>query len=161
MTVVPNKRGISALTTWHSQTGLLLISFWWGASYIVPPDDRIPFSEVFPDNLRHSFVPMWVWGVVLIVTAMVAWGAERVINRSRAVHSFAWRCGWISHALLAGAYGTLALAALIQSFSEVSGGLNTFHFWGNVISSVSRTVLWGFIAYLHSTYARLPRPAGV
>ena len=153
-------RGISPLTTWHSQSGLLLISFTWGLSYMVPGDYRIAFSEVFPDNLDDGPVPMGVWGVALVLTATLAFLSERLVTR-RKVSAWMWSMGWGAHMVLSGIYAALAIAALLQALSEIEGSWTSGSFWGNVISAISRTVLWGYIAYLHSTYARLPRPSGL
>lgn len=152
-----SKRGISPLTTWHSQSGLLLISFTWGVSYVVPERDRIPFSEVFPSNLNAAGLPMPIWGILLIAFAAAAFIAERAISRARGGHPLAWRIGYGAHMALTGVYGSLAVSALFESLSQCQGSWLEPSLWGNIISSVSRTVLWGYIGYLHSTFARLPR----
>lgn len=146
----PNRRTASPLTTWHSQSGLLWISWTWGLSYLVPARDRIAFSEVYP----HLAGPMWMWGVGLIIAATIALISERVIRTTR---KRPWSWAWGGHMVLAGIYSTLAAAALLQALGEVHGTPLGWGFWGNVISAISRTVLWGYIGYLHSTYARLPR----
>lgn len=156
------RRGISPLTTWHSQGGLLLISFTWGMSYVVPGDYRIAFSEVFPENLGSGPMPMpmWGWGLALIITALLAFASERLIRRFK-TQAWLWHLGYGAHMVLSGIYAALAVAALLQAMSEIEGPWTSGSFWGNVVSAVSRTVLWGYIAYLHSTYARLPRPSGL
>lgn len=158
---MPYKRGISPLTTWHSQSGLLLISATWGVSYMVPKNARVSFSEVFPDTLARLGLPMAVWGVLLVVFAAAAFTAERLIAHTRRGHPVAWRVGYGAHMALTAIYGGLATAALFQGISEVSAHPFEWVWWGQVASTVSRTVLWGYIAYLHSTYARLPRQVSV
>lgn len=155
---MPNKRGISPLTTWHSQGGLLLISFTWGMSYIIPSKYRIPFSEVFPNSLGTQ---MWAWGAALLVAATSAFVAERVVAHSKGKHSIAWRAGYGSHMVLAAVYITLAVCALVEGAKQIHGPALSWPFWGLVLSAVSRPVLWGYIGYLHTTYARLPHPQGV
>lgn len=158
-TDMPYKRGISPLTTWHSQSGLLLISATWGISYMVPAEDRVPFSEVFPASLSRGMgLPMQVWGAVLLIAAVAAFVSERVIAHTRRGHPIAWRVGYGSHMALTAAYGALAVAAVVQASSEIHGSPLTAAWYGQLVSAISRTVLWGYISYLHSTYARLPRP---
>jgi len=156
---MPYKRGISPLTTWHSQAGLLLISASWGLSYLVPNNLRIPFSEVYPQRvMNHTFAPsMHWWGGILFITAFLALLFERVIASSQTAHRAAWLIVVGSHTVLATAYATLGFAALWQAALEVHSWPHA-PFWGGAVSSVSRTVLWAYIGYLHTTYARLPRP---
>lgn len=145
---MPNKRAMSPLTTWHSQAGLLWISWTWGLSYVVPPRCRIPFAEVFPNSIVF---PMWVWGALMLAGATVSLIAERVLRHTSCRP---WHCAWAGHALLAATYFSLALGALVQGLAEISA----FHFAaGSFISAISRPVLWGYVGYLHTTYARLPR----
>lgn len=155
---MPYKRGISPLTTWHSQSGLLLISASWGLSYLVPEKYRVPFSEVFPSRLLPFGLPMQFWGAVLVVFAVAAFVSERVIAHTRRAHDVAWKVGYGSHMALTATYGTLAFAAIFESIGQVNEPTWTWGWWGQGVSAISRTVLWGYIAYLHSTYARLPRP---
>lgn len=148
------------ITVAHSQRGLLWVSFTWGASYIIPEQHRIPFSEVFPAPLAHSGVPMWGWGVLLLASAVTALISERLVARTRNPQSRAWRAAWISHMVLAGIYGALVFGSLVQGLSEVDTTSHTW--WADgmlcVVSALSRPVLWGYIAYQHSTYARMPGP---
>lgn len=146
-----------AVTTRHSQGTLLLVSLFWGLSYCMPPGQRIIFSEVFPDTLsKHSGVPMWGWGVMLLVSALAALVGERAILGGNGQTRFGWRLSFISHAVLAGVYFTLAVSSLEVGVVEVA----SMH-WAApaIISAMSRPVLWSYIGYLHVTYARLPRPA--
>lgn len=142
---------LTPLTTWHTQSGLLLISWTWGLSYLVPPHERIAFSEVFPAFPAHADVPMWAWGVLMLGSASVALVAERVITHADGDHPVAWRAAWVAHALLAGCYMTLAFAAL------VTGGMQA-HSVNQAVTAISRPVLWGYIGYLHITFANLRRP---
>ena len=145
-----------AVTTRHSQGTLLLVSLFWGLSYCMPPGQRIIFSEVFPDTLaKHSQVPMWGWGVTLLVAAIAALIGERAILAANGQTRFGWRLSFISHTILAGVYFTLSVSSLEVGVMQVAG----MHWIAPaIISAVSRPVLWSYIAYLHVTYARLPRP---
>lgn len=148
------RKAISPMTTWHRQSGLLWISWTWGASYVVPERDRVPFAEVFPHVLASALLPMWGWGLILLVAATCALIAEQLLRHT---HLRPWSLAWGGHIVLAGTYGTLAVAALAQAVMEISGSPLHFHFWGGVISAASRTVLWGMVAFFHSTYARIGR----
>jgi hypothetical protein len=182
------KRGISPLTTWHSQGGVLMISFSWGASYLVPASDRIAFSEVFPESIMANIIPkMWVWGLLLCIPALLAFLAERQINRDpipvlrhdpdqrvlpllwlrirgagrdllRRVRKGAWLAVLTGHITLAGVFSALACAALAQGIEEVAHLHAGWHMMLGMVSALSRPILWGYIGYLHSTYARLPKP---
>lgn len=155
---MPYKRGISPLTTWHSQSGLLLISASWGVSYMVPPQYRVPFSEVFPTTLISLGLPMQVWGTLLLIFACTAFVSERVIAHTLRGHPISWRVGYASHMALTTIYGTLATSAVFEGMAQVDTPMFSAGWFGQVVSASSRTVLWGYIAYLHSTYARLPKP---
>lgn len=147
----------SPMTTRHSQATLLLVSFTWGLSYCMPPAQRIPFSEVFPFDLtRWSSVPMWGWGAALLFFAAVAFMGERIILERGPGSATGWRASFMAHTFLVGIYGTLAVAALAQGISEIQVAHSPAV---GLISALSRPVLWSYIAYLHLTYARLPRPA--
>jgi hypothetical protein len=154
---MPYKRALSTLTTWHSQNGLLLISFTWGASYLVPERLRITFSEVFPTALAVGRLPMWCWGTVLVMAAAVAYLMDLRITRHPPPHRWAWPAAWGAHMMLAGTYITLSACALAEGVTQIHGPPTSVLFWGGVVSAASRPVLWGYIGYLHSTYARLPR----
>lgn len=146
-------RAISPLTTWHSQGGLLLISFTWGISYLIPPSHRVPFAEVFPTTLSN--VPMQLMGAIMVVCAVVAYVAEKLISRRRTSHYVAWRVGYLSHMVLAATYLTLALGALGEGLIQWE---DQTHWWGGtLITAISRPVLWAYVGYLHTTFARLPR----
>lgn len=146
----------SPLTTRHSQATLLLVSFAWGLSYCMPANLRIPFSEVFPPDLtRWSAIPMWGWGAMLLISATFAFMGERIILERGSGSNAGWRASFLSHTMLVAVYSTLAIAALTQGWLQVAA----VHFTAAaIISAISRPVLWGYIAYLHLTYARLPRP---
>lgn len=148
-------RGVSPLTTWHSQGGLLLISATWGLSYMTSDKDRVRFAEVFPDTITAH--RGW-WGLSLVICCAAAYKAERVMNKDQKPHPWAWRTGYTAHMALAGIYCALAMCALLQGFNEIHGAWHSWHLYGNIASSVSRPVLWGYIGYLHTTYARLPTP---
>src|ERR1700752_1760592 len=110
------RRGISPVTTFHNQTGLLLISFTWGLSYMMPGKYRVPFSEVFPDILGSDTAMRW-WGLVLVVFATTALVAERVCDRwypfqAKFLPGWWWRTVWFSHLVLAAAYAILSASAI-------------------------------------------------
>lgn len=151
-----SRRTFAPLTTWHSQTGLLLISFTWGASYAIPAPDRVQFSEVFPIPTA-GVLPMWVWGTVMLVAAAVAYAAEWRLRRNPSSRP-SWASAWGGHMVLSAVYFTLAAASFVEGFSEISTAPHVLHGLFAVISAISRPVLWGYIGYLHTTYARLPRP---
>lgn len=150
---MPNSRNVAPMTTWHSQASFLWIAWTWGLSYCFPPHDRVPFAEVFPDDLARAHLPMWGWGSLLVIGATIALVSEITLRYTR-YRPWGWAHG--GHMLLAGTYITLALAAALQSFSEFTWG-GPVHDAGDVISAVSRTVLWGVIGLVHTTYARMPR----
>lgn len=117
--------------------------------------DRISFAEVFPyASTNHR----GLWGLALVVFCIAAYWAGRVMNRDLLPHPWAWRTGYVSHMALAGIYCALATCALLQGIHEISGSWQHWHLYGNIASSISRPVLWGYIGYLHTTYARLPTP---
>jgi hypothetical protein len=146
----------SPMTTRHSQAGLLVVSVTWGLSYMMPVRLRVPFSEVFPATLtRWSTVPMWGWGLDIFVSAVVALVGERVIMEARGRTRWAWAMSFIAHAILCATYVTLGVAALVEAMTE-AGQMNWV--FASIVSALSRTVLWCFIAYQHYTYATLPRP---
>lgn len=142
----------SPLATRHSQTALLLVSFAWGMSYLMPRHRRISWSEVFPEDA--NLVPMWAYGVALIGMALAALVGERLIMRAQLART-GWRCSFFAHSALFAIYATLALSAMLHGFRE-AGAIG----WSaaGVISALSRPVLWGYVGYLHLTYARLPSP---
>jgi hypothetical protein len=151
---------MTPMTTWHTQTGLLVISWTWGLSYLTPPGDRIAFSEVFPPELQGP-TSMRLWGGAMVILATLALVAERRINSSDGTHPVAWRLAWTAHAGLAGVYMTLALGALVSGWAELA---TTYPQWGGwrelygCITAASRPALWAYIGYLHITFANLRRP---
>lgn len=151
---------LSALTTWHSQSGLLAISATWGLSYLMPPRYRIPFSEVFPPTVVHSALGhMWIWGLLLLIPALLALSIEQVATRRQTSSPRLWRAVFGSHILLSAIYFMLAVGALVSGLRQVPWEADTsWTCWAALASAVSRPVLWGYIGYLHSTFARLPAP---
>jgi succinate dehydrogenase hydrophobic anchor subunit len=146
----------SPITTRHSQTALLLVSFTWGLSYCLPERLRISFSEVYPADLtKWASLPRWTVGAALLLAATHALIGERVIIKGSLHNRIGWHLSFLSHAVLFTIYATLAIGAII------SGLLQAHWQIGPVISAISRPVLWGYIAYLHLTYARLPPPEKV
>jgi hypothetical protein len=148
------------ITTRHSQTALLMVSFFWGLSYVMPVNLRIPFSEVFPPSVgEFSQIPMWGWGAAMLFAALAAIAGERMILISLVQKTgpaqFGWRLSIFSHTVLVAVYATLAIGALITGFPETHAQA------AGLISAISRPVLWGYIAYLHLTYARLPTPVRI
>lgn len=95
---------------------------------------------------------MWGYGAMLLGSAVVALAGERLILGADGVSRVGWRLSFFAHAMLCAVYFTLAIAALVTGFIEARG---TFP---GLASAASRPVLWGYIGYLHVTYARLPRP---
>jgi hypothetical protein len=155
---MPYRRGMSPLTTWHSQNGLLLVSLTWGGSYLIPAADRIPFSEVFPSPMSHSIFPeMWLWGLLLFVPALIALVADLVLKRGNGDSKRAWFVALGGHYVLSGIYASLTVGAAFEGFSEIHYAWS-WHTAAAMVSAISRPILWGLIAYLHTTYARLPKP---
>lgn len=147
----------SPMTTRHSQTSILLVSLTWGLSYCMPPSLRVSFSEVFPPSLeRWSSIPMWGWGIAMLFAAVSALIGEQLILKAvvgrREPSRFGWRLSIFAHTCLAAIYFTLTIAALVSGIREAH--------WqaAAIISAISRPVLWGYIAYLHVTYSKLPSP---
>lgn len=146
------------VTTRHSQTALLLVTIAWGMSYCMPLPLRIPFSEVYPPNLSSlSQVPLWGYGAAMLFSALLALAGERMILisllRKDATGRIGWRMSIFAHMCLCALYATLACAALLV-------GLHEAHWMAaGLISAASRPILWGYISYLHWTYARLPIPS--
>jgi hypothetical protein len=140
----------------HSQTFLLVITLIWGLSYVQPAYLRIPWSEVFPPDLQKwSFIPMWGYGAGMITGCVGAFVGERMIIMASGMSKKGWVLSFLSHAILAAIYFTLAAAALVFGLREC-GGL----YWSGaaVISALSRPCLWVGIGYMHLTFARLPPP---
>jgi hypothetical protein len=155
---MPYRRALPPLTTWHSQNGLLLVSYFWGLSYLMPPGDRIAFAEVFPERIAAALLPqMWAWGILLLVPALGALIGDRVMAHRHGATNWPWRLSLYGHTLLCAVYGTLTFLALIQGAEEIRWH-SLGQFIAALLSALSRPVLWGFITYQHSTYARLPRP---
>lgn len=146
------RSGIPPLTTWHGQQGLLFLSFAWGLSYIVPADRQPRFAGV----LGQGPIPMWGWGLALIVAALVAYGTK--VRSAYKSSSWLWPANYGAHMVLAGIYAAQATASMIDTLNDINEPPTSMFFWGNIVSTISRGLLWGFIAYMHSTYARLPRP---
>lgn len=148
--------GIPPVTTWHSQQGLLYVSAFWGLSYLIPPVTPPRFAEI----LGAGPISMFGWGIILILATLVAYGTKEIGSRCSSP-GWVWSLNYGSHMVLGGVYAAQAVSSLIEGLGEINTPPTTMAFWGNVISSVGRTLLWGFLSYLHSTYARLPRPAAV
>lgn len=138
----------------NSQTALLLVSFTWGLSYVMPSNLRIAFSEVFPPDLtRWSYIPMWGYGAIMLGGAVFALLGEHIILTSPRQSRFGWLVSFLAHTALVGTYWTLAVGAVAQGLPEshwTAAGL---------FSALSRPVLWWFIGYLHLGFATLPQPA--
>lgn len=129
---------------------LLLVSLAWGLGYCVPGVLRIPFAEVFPPAVeRWSFISMRGWGVILLVFAVLAIWAEQLSLRGQ---KWAAHLLFMAHAMLAGTYTALAAGALYTGLLEAHWQVP------GLLSSASRPLLWLLIAWLHTTYARLPTP---
>lgn len=160
-----HRSGLSSLATWHSQTGLLLISATWGLSYTMPAQYRIPFSEVFPPNMTDSVLSrMWIWGALMLLPSTGGLIAEQLVSRFRSMQNNKWVWRWIigAHIGLAAIYFGLATGALFAGFSQIPGSDYPHPgFWAGAISAISRPVLWSYIGYLHTTFARLPAPEDV
>lgn len=145
------------LTTRVSQTSLLLVSLSWGISYCIPEQLRVSFSEVYPPSLtKHTQVPMWCWGALMIVAAVMALVGERMILAKavsqREPSYVGWHMSVIAHIVLAAIYFTLLCGALVTGFVESAGS------FPGIVSALSRPILWGYIAAMHVTYSRLPSP---
>jgi hypothetical protein len=145
------------LTTRISQSSLLLVTLFWGASYCIPTKLRVPFSEVFPPSLEHhSQVPMWGWGAAMVLSALMALIGERLILAAAVTNRepsyLGWRMSMWAHRLLAGIYFALLAGALVTGIAQAGWS------FAGLISAVSRPVLWGYIALMHVTYSRLPSP---
>lgn len=130
---------------------LLMVSLAWGLGYCVPEQLRIPFAEVFPPAVQQwSFITMRGWGVMLLVCASTALLSEHLLLSG---NRWAAQTLFLAHTLLAGIYSALAAGALYTGFAEQSH-------WAipGMLSACSRPLLWSLIAWLHSTYARIPLP---
>jgi hypothetical protein len=146
----------SPITTRHSQGSLLLVSFTWGLSYVMPSNQRVPWSEVFPPDLTQwSAIPVWGYGILMLSGALVASFGENLI-RNTTQGRLGWHLSFLSHALLCAVYYTLALSAMVYGIKQA---LQMNAEVAAIISALSRPVLWGFVGYLHLTYAQLPAPA--
>lgn len=155
---MPYRRELPALATWHSQNGLLVVAYLWGMSYLIPEHDRIAFSEVYP-VVGHIMPAMWVWGWMLVLPATLALFADVTLRLSKGRQTWSYDLAFIGHLMLASVYVALAVSALIEGLGQVT--LSCFphgHFWGQLISALSRPALWSLITYLHVKFARLPRP---
>jgi hypothetical protein len=156
------RSGLSSLATWHSQTGLLLVSMTWGLSYMMPAQYRISFSEVFPPNITDSILSrMWIWGLLMVLPSATGLIAEQIMTHSRRMLYSKWLWGWViaAHVGLSAIYFGLACGALFAGFNQIPGADYPHPaFWAGVISAISRPVLWGVLGYLHTTFARLPIP---
>jgi len=123
---------------------------------MVPQDYRIPFSEVFPHPIVTSILPMWAWGLILLIPAALAFAFEQRLSFTGRERK-SWRIVYGSHMVLAATYIALSACALLQGIGEI-----TWSPWnlalGNILSAISRPVLWGYVGYLHTTYARMPIP---
>ena len=101
-------------------------------------------------------------GAAMLGSAVFALLGERLIvdslvdgiNGSPAGR-FGWRLSIACHGLLFSIYATLAVACLVTGFNQCHA--NNFAV-ASIISGVSRPVLWGYISFLHLSYARLPTP---
>ena len=160
-TLTPNNGGAhwvrTPLTTRISQTSLLLVTLAWGASYCMPPKLRVSFSEVFPPSLAtYATVPMWGWGAVMVLSALMALVGERLILAAavtdREPSYVGWRMSIWAHRLLAGVYFTLLAAALLTGIDQAGWS------FAGLVSAASRPVLWGYIAVMHVMYSQLPSP---
>lgn len=145
--------------TRHPQNGLLLVSLTWGLGYLMPKEGRLKFSEVFPGVIYHSGLgQMWAWGLALLVPSILALVAGLIVYKARGqgwVRS-AWKVVNSCHTVLAAVFFTLAFTAFVQALYGLQNeNPMTLRFWEMATSGLSRPVLWGYIGYLHSTYARL------
>lgn len=152
---VPDSHWVrSPLTIRNSQITLLLVSFTWGLSYVMPPKQRVTFSEVFPPDLeKWSGVPMWAVGTAMLFGAAMALGGEHLILRNPRQSQLGWGLSVLSHTWLCGIYFTLAIAAAATSLPQAHWTLP------GMVSAASRPVLWAYIGNLHLGFANLPRPA--
>ena len=157
---MPYGRHLNALTTQHTQAGLLMVCATWGLSYMMPAKNRVPFSEVFPPIIVNSVLGvMWVWGLLLFLPAVSALIAEQVAIRNRLTNKHLWGVIFGAHILLAGVYIGLAAAALASALAQIPGERwPQLSFWEGVVSAASRPVLWGLIGSFHIAFARMPRP---
>lgn len=136
---------------------LLSISLTWGASYLMPPNKRIPFSEVFPEKLATaSLLPMWGWGAIMVCAATIGIIAEAALRNDPVKHRRAMWTSAATHNVLFVVYGTLAIAALATAVTEIDWSWPAV--LPNVVSAVSRTFLWGGISFLHHLFANQPKP---
>lgn len=140
------------ITTRHSQTSLLFVSFCWGLGYSMPAKTRVPFSEVFPPDLeRWSVITMGGYGAAMLAGAAFALLGERLILINQNVR-LGWALSFLSHGLLFAVYASLSAAAIATGVQQSHGNVAA------IISSLSRPVLWMLIAGLHLSFARLPAP---
>jgi hypothetical protein len=123
----------------------------------MPPKLRVPFSEVFPPSLSlYATIPMWGWGAMMVLSALMALVGERLILAAavgeREPSYTGWHMSIWAHRFLAGVYFTLLAGALITGIGQAGWS------FAGLVSAASRPVLWGYIAIMHVTYSRLPSP---
>jgi hypothetical protein len=150
--------------TRHAQGGLLVVTMAWGLNYMVPPTSRVEFAQsMFPSVLSTSSqVPIFVWGLIIVVCALAGALGERLIRGSleEAVPDtgqarFGFGLSLVAHVLLASIFFMLGLALLLTGLQVAHEMQYTVT---SVVSAFARPILWGYIGWLHHTYARLPNP---
>jgi hypothetical protein len=136
------------LRTAHTQFAVLLTSFFWGLSCLVP---SMPGAQqaLYEHLIIYRYVPIFTWGTIMLLAVAMAVAGEQVLVRThRRGQKVGWWLSGTGHTVLFFVYGIFAIAALV-------GGIAKAPTWEAAMAAVSRPMLWGLLSYLHLTYSVL------
>lgn len=131
---------VSKRSVRNIQFALLIVSTGWGFDYLLPPTES---GQILNYIENRSVWPLPIWGGIMVFFGGVGLVCEVFLSKDEIKYRKLWAGSWIAHAIFASVFITLAYGAFVSAplANEGWAGWRT-------------PVMWGFIAILHTAFAR-------
>lgn len=113
----------------------------WGIDYLIPLHET-----VLIDFLKAHALPLWLWGLILINTAITGLVSELWLRKR---FSWGWGVSWGAHLLLACLYFSFAGGAFLQLIWFPSSGTIK-----GLVDYIQTPLSCGLIAYVHWQFSK-------